>query len=149
MTMALPEGAHWVSGRNKKLGVTLASGEHVTRQQAETMGARERLGLRNAYEERQVRDHARSLARDVNRDGMNYRRALSEARATAARRGVKFSKHEFDATVWKLSAHPADRTKYAGPSKQVTEPGTPEFRAALGRYLYLTGRKDRPVPVDS
>lgn len=127
----LPEGFHWVSGKNKKLGATGPEGQHVTRQTAENMGARE-YGYKNTYEQRKL---GKSVAAELagqgrtTTAGINYQDGLRRAERAAQRRGEKFDKGRFDASIGGMRA----------------ARGNPErFNKALGQYRYATGRTDSP-----
>jgi hypothetical protein len=129
----LPDGFHWVSGKNKKLGATGPGGQHVTRQAAENMGARE-YGFKTAYEQRKLgKSVAEGLARQgrTTPAGINYANGLRRAQAAAQRRGQKFDKSRFDSAVGGLrAAH--GRKDQAG------------LNSALGQYRYVTGQAESP-----
>ena len=130
----LPSGYHWVSGRDKKQGATGPRGEHLTRQQAENRGAEE-LGLKNEYEGRKLRKildrEPSELRGQAKANSTNYRRDLRDARSTARRRGVRFDRSRFDASIIVMKAERG---------------GTETFNRALDQFRFLTGKSESANP---
>ncbi|GLY82061.1 hypothetical protein Airi01_103280 [Actinoallomurus iriomotensis] len=129
----LPSGFHWVNSRDKKAGAVGPDGTRYTRHQAETLGAQE-VGFKNPYEYRKGLSGVRKLKADPGADGgrffaprKNYRNDLEKAKDTAARRGTKFDRAKFDATVAAMG-HDDVGVRHR----------------ALNDFLFQTGRTDRP-----
>lgn len=126
--MPLPPGAHYLNSRSKKDGVLLKSGETVTRQQGENLGA-QFMGFKN---ERDYRNRRHELDTYVERamESKHGKTMLEKYRRAAKARGEPFSVAEYKKVIIALRNSPRDRS------------GTPLDRSpnsALATFHTMTG----------
>lgn len=133
MAGRLPDGWHWVNGKDKRQGARDPDGTIHPRGETERRSAQE-LGFRSVREERQARARYQQWESTLQRRGssspqwdIDNRKAADTARS----RGQSFGRREqarLDAARVAMQMGGTDQAK----------------RDARNMFLYLTGRTDRP-----
>jgi hypothetical protein len=133
MIVALPRGAHYVSGTAGRR-VRLADGRVVTKHAADTLSAEQRYGTGNL---RQVRRERQALRREIGRTSDPYTQEVRDALAAGRNR----REVEDAALAVRLEAK---RHHAAGRRVSQYQDRSPD--GPLARYLTSIGR--RPVGAD-
>lgn len=133
MAGRLPDRWHWVNGRDKSQGARDPEGNVHSRGETERRGANE-SGFRSVREERKARAQYREWEQGLGRRGKSAPQwdiDNRKAREAAEARGQNFGRKEqarLDAARVGMQFGGDDGAKHS----------------ALDRFLYLTGRTDRP-----
>lgn len=138
--MALPNGARWTYGENRrKTGAILSDGSRVSRAEAERLGARE-SGYKNPHRERTDKASRKGFVTGNSRYTDFVKRARAHAKAT----GGKVDPRKLEAAYWRL--HVAGKTFRAAKGTRHQAEAQVSLQDAMRAASGLTGRSAQSFP---